>query len=321
MSDGASAEIGGTDAGSPLHGSGRDIRRARLLLTLLLVVLVIFGIRAIPALGWRRDWRGPWHDQGTAIVIGLEVVLGCLLIWLLVRGRRQQDASWLAVRLRAWLTALIPAAMVLGGIALLRYIRLPQGGPHPVHKPAGPRGRPPPTFRAPGHTQLVSSGAATIIEYTVLAIVAAFIIAAAVLLLRRMRRADRRERLAVAPDEAAVVREAVEAGRTALTGVSDARMAIISCYLAMERSLGEAGTARRAAETADELLARATGDGLLHGEPPARLTALFYEARFSRHEVPASARTDALDALDVILADLGGRASQKEQPGDPAVRS
>ncbi len=73
----------------------------------------------------------------------------------------------------------------------------------------------------------------------------------------------------------------------------------------MERSLGAAGTARAAAETADELLARATAAGLVRGESPAELTALFSAARFSRHEVPESARTRALEALNVILADVG----------------
>lgn len=319
MSDGATAEIGGPQAAPPETASG-DLRRARMLLTGLLIVLVIFGIRAIPALGWRRDWHGPWHDQGAAIVVGLEIALGGLMTWLLLHGRRRPDASWQAIRLRAWLSVLIPAVMALGAVALLQYVRLPQGGPHPVHR--APPGRPPPTFRVRGaEPPLVSSGTATVIEYTVLAVIVALIIVAAAILLRRMRRADRRERLVVAPDDAAVVRVAVEAGRTALAGVSDARMAIISCYLAMERSLGDAGTARRPAETADELLARASSDGLLHGEPPARLTALFYEARFSRHEVPATARTAALEALDVILADLGARKDQAQRPGDPAVAS
>jgi hypothetical protein len=320
VSDRASAEVGRLEDAPPGAGPGRDIRRARVLLTGLLVAAVIFGIRALPALRWQRDWRGPWHEQGTAIVIGLGVVLGCLLAWLLVRARRQPDASWLAIRLRAWLTVLIPAVMLLDAAALLRYIRLPRPSPHSA--PKTPPGRPPPSFRVQGKQRpLVSSGTATVIEYAVLALILALIITALLVLARRMRHADRRERLVVAPDDAAVVREAVQAGRAALTGVSDARLAIISCYLAMERSLGDAGTARRPAETADELLARATGDGLLHGAPPARLTALFSEARFSRHEVPGTARAEALEALDVILADLGARPGTAPQPGDPAVAS
>ena len=153
------------------------------------------------------------------------------------------------------------------------------------------------------------------------------LIIAIVYLVGRLRRITRRERLIVEADEADVVRDAVEAGRTALAGVSDARLAIIACYLAMERSLGDAGTARAATETADELLARATGAGLLRGESPARvLTELFSAARFSRHEVSESARTRALDALNIILyleASHGGRGGgrQEPRPGSTAVPS
>ena len=167
---------------------------------------------------------------------------------------------------------------------------------------------------------MFSPDIATAIEYTVLALVIISLIIAIVYLVGRLRRITRRERLIVEADEADVVRDAVEAGRTALTGVSDARLAIIACYLAMERSLGDAGTARAATETADELLARATGAGLLRGESPAVLTELFSAARFSRHEVSESARTRALDALNVILADLGGRGGNgTPRPGSAAV--
>ena len=43
------------------------------------------------------------------------------------------------------------------------------------------------------------------------------------------------------------LREAVESGRSALRTVDDARAAIIACYLAMETTLAERGTARGAA--------------------------------------------------------------------------
>ena len=284
----------------------------RPLLAGLLIVLVIFGSRALPALGWHESWRGPWHDQGTAIDIGMEVALACLLGWLLAARRRRKDAGWLAARLGAWLTALIPLAMILSAIELLRYLRLPSPRPLPRHK--APPAPPPPAFRVNGHQPLVSTGAATIIEYTVLALIILLIVTAALILLRHIRRAERRERLTVSADDTDVVRDAVEAGRTALTGVSDARLAIIACYLAMEGSLAATGTTRRPAETADELLARATLAGLLRGDPPARLTALFNEARFSRHDVPAAARTAALDALDIILADLGGHELTGHDP-------
>ena len=292
-----------------------------MLLAGLLILLVIFGIRALPAIGWANSWRGPWYHEGTAIAIGAEAALAGLLGWLL-RLRRRPPASWRANRLRAWLSVGLPAAMILSGITLLRFINLRgHSTPRVQLKTAAPNARN--KGRHLAHWT-ISPEIATIIEYAALAMIIISLLIAAFVLLSRLRRAVRRERLVVSADDADVVREAVEAGRTALTGVSDARLAIIACYLAMERSLGHAGTARAAAETADELLARATAAGLLRGEAPAELTALFYEARFSRHEVPEGARTRALATLDVIVADLStherGR-SGPPRPGTEAVTS
>jgi hypothetical protein len=312
VTDGASAATGRPEAARP--GPSPDATRIRLLLTGLLILLVIFGIRALPALGWDRDWRGPWHAQGIAIVICTEVALAGLFGCLLRLRSRHPDASWRAGRLRAWLTTLLPAIMILCGVALLRFITLPHFHLHPL--PKRPRPKPPPGFHVNGPARSLSPGIATAIEDAALALIVISLVIVLLLLLSRLRRAVRRERLAVSADEADVVREAVEAGRTALTGVSDARLAIIACYLAMERSLGQAGSARGAAETADELLARATAAGLLHGESPAELTALFSAARFSRHEVSEPARTRALNALNVILADIGGPGPRRNsQPG------
>jgi Domain of unknown function (DUF4129) len=283
------------------------------LLAGLLILLVIFGIRALPAIGWTSSWHGPWYHEGTAIAIGAEAALAVLLGWLL-RLRKRPQASWRANRLRAWLAVVLPAAMILSGTALLRFLSL-----HGHSTPRVQLRSQAPKLRHKGQGLAehwkISPEIATIIEYAVLAMIIISLLIATFILLSRLRRATRRERLVVSADEADVVREAVEAGRTALTGVSDARMAIIACYLAMERSLGQAGTARAAAETADELLARATAAGLLHGAAPAELTALFYEARFSRHDVPEGARTRALAALDVIVADLS--APERDRSGPP----
>jgi Domain of unknown function (DUF4129) len=105
----------------------------------------------------------------------------------------------------------------------------------------------------------------------------------------------------------------VAAGRTALADLTEARLAIIACYAAMEDSLARAGTARAAAETPDELLSRASAAGLLSGGAPARLTELFYEARFSAHPMPSAARDAAISALDTIQADLGASAKTRRR--------
>ena len=109
------------------------------------------------------------------------------------------------------------------------------------------------------------------------------------------------------------LREAVESGRLALRTVDDARAAIIACYVAMEASLAERGAARAVADTPDELLARATTSGLVRGTAAARLTALFYEARFSSHPLGRGQRDAAEQALDELAAAL---AAPEEAPGE-----
>jgi hypothetical protein len=106
------------------------------------------------------------------------------------------------------------------------------------------------------------------------------------------------------PDTPAELARAVDSGRQALRELDDARAAIIRCYLAMERTLAEAGAARGIAETPDELLARAVADGLVGRAPASRLTVLFYEARFSTHPMPAYRRDDAEQALAELAATL-----------------
>ena len=94
------------------------------------------------------------------------------------------------------------------------------------------------------------------------------------------------------------LREAVESGRSALRTLDDARAAVIACYLAMEGSLADRGAVRGVADTPDELLARATETGLVRGTAATRLTALFYEARFSSHPLDNRQRDAAEQALD-----------------------
>ena len=102
------------------------------------------------------------------------------------------------------------------------------------------------------------------------------------------------------------LQEAVSSGRRALAELDDARAAIIACYLAMERSLAAAGADHAVADTPDEFLARAVAGGLVRGAAAAELTRLFYEARFSAHELTAAQRDTAREALEQLAADLRG---------------
>ena len=72
----------------------------------------------------------------------------------------------------------------------------------------------------------------------------------------------------------------------------------------MERSLAAAGADRTEADTPAEFLDRAAAAGLVRTAAAGQLTGLFYEARFSRHELAGAERSAAEHALRQLDADL-----------------
>jgi hypothetical protein len=121
----------------------------------------------------------------------------------------------------------------------------------------------------------------------------------------------RRPSLRPAPDEAAdataaPLAAALAAGERALHEDSDPRAAIIGCYAAMERSLADAGSPPRLADTPAEVLGRATASGLIRSAWAGTLTGLFRRARYSSHPMTEADRAAAIGALAQVQSDLGG---------------
>jgi len=97
----------------------------------------------------------------------------------------------------------------------------------------------------------------------------------------------------------------------------DPRTAIIGCYAAMERSLADAGSPPRMADTPAEVLSRATASGLVRSAPATTLTGLFRRARYSGHPMTEADRASAIDALAQVRADLdSGALAQADLGGD-----
>lgn len=278
---------------------------ARLLLTVLLIAGVLVGLRGGFAL---HGWHGPYRRDGIAIGVTLEVILAGLLVALLVRGRQPSD-DFRVHRIRgvlraALLTGLVAIPAVLIFAVPLHPHPLP---PQPLPTQPQPTGlptvtRPPhpgPTFRLPL--------AGILYALLILALIGG-IVACVVLLRRRQPEHDvlPPEEASVAEGQRSDLRDAVRSGRRALAGLDDARAAIIACYVAMERSLAAAGADHEAADTPDEFLARAAAAGLVRGAAAGELTRLFYEARFSAHELTTAQRDAAQGALDQLAADLRG---------------
>jgi hypothetical protein len=119
------------------------------------------------------------------------------------------------------------------------------------------------------------------------------------------------------PDAGPLV-AALAAGARVLHEDPDPRTAIIGCYAAMERSLADAGSPPRMADTPAEVLSRATASGLVRSAPASTLTGLFRRARYSSHPMTEADRAAAVDALAQVRADLGsGALAQADLGGDP----
>jgi hypothetical protein len=264
---------------------------------LLLVAVAAIGLRAggtfsaaenpqILGLSWHVFY---WTIAGAEVVLALAgiALLIARLIWARKSGKppqRQRRSLW-------WL--LLLPLFVFG---LAKILRMRQ-------RAAPPR---------PGATHAATAAGAVAHHppgnpWPLLLLFAALTVAAVALTSYRRRRPGQRP----APDEEADVTTAplvaaLAAGERALHEDSDPRAAIIGCYAAMERSLADAGSPPRLADTPAEVLGRATASGLVRSAWASTLTGLFRRARYSSHPVTEADRAAAIGALAEVQADLGG---------------
>lgn len=271
-----------------------DQLKARVLVIALLLLLAVAGLSTLgPAASLAR---------ATSHVLVACVVLELLLAGLFValRWQHRPPAHELAGKLHRIISVALVSCMIGVLLVLLSLGRQSAQPRRLALKPAGG-----------GKLRLPHSPDVQLpwLRYLLFALLIIALIAVVVFAWRRGLRLARRKPGFGAPDigvdEAAdELARAVESGRLALRDIDEARAAIIACYVAMEQSLAEAGAARGAAETPDELLVRAVTAGLVPRPPAALLTELFYEARFSTHHMPASKRDQAERALTGIAASL-----------------
>ena len=104
--------------------------------------------------------------------------------------------------------------------------------------------------------------------------------------------------------EAEVAREAVDAALAPLREPADPRAAVIEAYARMEHVLAERDLGRRTPEAPREYLRRVMREQGMPEQSLTTLTALFEEARFSRHPIPESAPRRAESELESARAAL-----------------
>ncbi len=113
--------------------------------------------------------------------------------------------------------------------------------------------------------------------------------------------------------------DSLAAGHAALASSADPRAAIIACYAAMERGFAAVGSAPADADTPAEVLARASGAGIIRSGSPEVLTGLFRRARYSAEPMTSADSGAAASALTQMRADLeSGPESGLEPSPEPS---
>ena len=105
-------------------------------------------------------------------------------------------------------------------------------------------------------------------------------------------------------DAAAALSEALDESLDDLRAERDARRAVIAAYARMERTLGRHGLPRRPFEAPLEYLARVLHELRVRSGAVLALTELFERAKFSRHEIDAEMKDEAIGALIAVRDDL-----------------
>ena len=316
------------DTGTPGAGSRPGSGPRWPVLVLPLALLIILGLTGLRGAVTKPRWDGPLHHDGVVIGLALEVVLGVLLAVTIRRRAASAKAlpvitvpgNEVAVKLRGVLVFVLSGGMTAVAVTILVGLHLHVF----TAKPAKPVSQPPHKLKLPSSGPLRPQSSSTFhlplafLLYGLLVVVLVAAIVLSIWWVRRFSSGGETRKDGFIAEDSDDLREAVESGRSALRNIDDARAAIIACYLAMEASLAERGTARAIADTPDELLARARATGIVRGTAAARLTALFYEARFSSHPHDHRQRDEAEQALDelaIALAAAGAEPGGAEPGG------
>jgi hypothetical protein len=145
-------------------------------------------------------------------------------------------------------------------------------------------------------------------EYTVLWIALAVVAVGGGWLFYMWRKSKNRPAVPVDREQTVVDDFATSIGDAIddLESEPDARRAVIAAYARMETVLARNGLKRRPSETPVEYLRRILLGLTSRGDSVSRLTSLFEQAKFSRHDIDAAMKQDAIGALREIRDDLQG---------------
>jgi succinate dehydrogenase/fumarate reductase cytochrome b subunit len=276
-----------------------------------LVLVAIVGVAATGSTPSGTDRSRAPSDSLLDAVFTLWLVAaaagGVLLVYGLLQRKAiaQELASgrYRRTTLGAWVAFVLVLTAV---VSIARYLNLrPQPRKAVEEEPQFDPGQLAPT--KPNHKPIVDYHAG--ISWLVVGVVGTLAVAAICAYLvsrRRSRAADASEELA---EQLAL---ALDDALDDLRAETDPRRAIVAAYARMERVLAASGVPRRSSETADEYLGRVLRELAPGSDAVARLTGLFTQAKFSHHDVDATMKEEAIEALEQVRDEL--RQSPGGQP-------
>jgi hypothetical protein len=276
-----------------------------------LVVLALVAVVAVAATGTTPSGSGASRPPSDSLLDTLfslflvAVVAGGVLLLYGLTQRKAIAREVASGRYRR--TSLVAYLAFIGLFTVIVYWRLshwkaPQGKPEEGVFIGGESG---PKIEQPPGTNYEPS-----ISWLPVAIVVALVVGAAIAYVFAERRARGSRALGdgLAEQLALVLDDTLDD----LRAEADPRRAIVAAYARLERVLAANGIGRRPAETSEEYLHRVLTSLVLASGGVERLTALFAQAKFSHHDVDATMKEDAIDALEQVrdeLRDARGDAS------------
>jgi hypothetical protein len=282
-------------------------RAGRVAVIAALCALAAVGLQARGAFTGGSGWVGKASAEATfdAAIFGSGAgLMACATFFaLMVRLRRRKRPGGAGPAQVSWWTRSIAILTTLCVIAGLVALIEDAHRSHLVTRRPAVLGLPRDLRGITGASTHASAGGWLLLA-GMLAAGLALVVAALVLRRRRLVFGLRESEGDEPADEQ--LREALSAGTVALAAADDPRAAIIACYAAMEHSLAGAGAAPGAADTPDEVLARAAAGGLIRSPAAGQLTGLFRRARYGGRAMAEADRADARSALARLRSDLGG---------------
>lgn len=101
--------------------------------------------------------------------------------------------------------------------------------------------------------------------------------------------------------------EAVDAGISDLFDAeAEPRVAVIACWVRLERAAAEVGTPRQVGDSPTDLVARLLYAHRVSPQTLDGLAAVYRESRYARHVIDENMRVSAVQALRQLRAELGG---------------